>query len=42
MQLVITSGGDFCLENPLSSLLWQVPAVQQLKVRRHLYNVDLD
>ncbi|CAE7390539.1 unnamed protein product [Symbiodinium necroappetens] len=42
MQSVITAGGDFSLENPLSSLVWQVPSVQQLKVRHHLYNVDLD
>ena len=42
MQFVIAAGGDFSLENPLSSLVWQVPSVQQLKVRHHLYNVDLD
>ncbi|CAE7645183.1 unnamed protein product [Symbiodinium necroappetens] len=42
MHSVINSGGDFSLENPLSSLLWQVPAVQQLKVRHRLYNVDFD
>ena len=40
MQAVIASGGDFSLENRLTSLLWQVPAVQQLKVRHHLYNVE--
>ncbi|OLQ04162.1 hypothetical protein AK812_SmicGene12771 [Symbiodinium microadriaticum] len=41
MHSVINSGDD-SLENPLSSLLWQVPAVQQLKVRHRLYNVDFD
>ena len=41
-EAVVQSGGDASLENPLRSLMWQVPQVQQLKVRLHLYNVDLD
>eukprot|EP00439_Symbiodinium_sp_Y106_P051106 s3342_g6.t2 len=41
-EAVVQSGGDASLENPLRSLMWQVPQVQQLRVRLHLYNVDLD
>ena len=41
-EAVVQSGGDASLENPLRSLMWQVPQLQQLKVRLHLYNVDLD
>ncbi|CAE7374222.1 unnamed protein product, partial [Symbiodinium necroappetens] len=36
------AGGDATLENPRLSLMWQVPQVQQLKLKLHLYNVDLD
>ncbi|CAE7840606.1 unnamed protein product [Symbiodinium sp. CCMP2592] len=39
---VVQAGGDASIENPKDSLIWQVPQVQQLKVRLHLYNVDLD
>ncbi|CAE7749104.1 unnamed protein product, partial [Symbiodinium necroappetens] len=39
---VVQAGGDATLENPRSSLMWQVPQVQQLKLKLHLYNVDLD
>ncbi|CAE7307619.1 unnamed protein product [Symbiodinium sp. CCMP2592] len=39
---VVQAGGDASIENPRDSLIWQVPQVQQLKVRLHLYNVDLD
>ncbi|CAE7302354.1 unnamed protein product, partial [Symbiodinium sp. CCMP2456] len=39
---VVQSGGDASIENPRSSLLWQVPQVQQLKIQLHLYNVDVD
>ncbi|CAE7825222.1 unnamed protein product [Symbiodinium sp. CCMP2592] len=42
LEATIVAGGDASLENPLTSLLWQVPALQQLKVRFHLYNLDLD
>ncbi|CAE7404520.1 unnamed protein product, partial [Symbiodinium sp. CCMP2456] len=41
-EAVVLAGGDASLENPLSSILWQVPQMQQLKVRLHLYNVDFD
>ena len=30
-EAVVQSGGDASLENPLRSLMWQVPQVQQLK-----------
>ena len=39
---LVQAGGDATLENPRSSLMWQVPQVQQLKLKLHLYNVDLD
>ncbi|CAE7781028.1 unnamed protein product [Symbiodinium sp. KB8] len=39
---VVQAGGDATLENPRSSLMSQVPQVQQLKLKLHLYNVDLD
>ncbi|CAE7771734.1 unnamed protein product [Symbiodinium sp. CCMP2592] len=42
LEATIVAGGDASLENPLTSLLWQVPDIQQLKVRFHLYNLDLD
>ncbi|CAE7840542.1 unnamed protein product [Symbiodinium sp. CCMP2592] len=41
-EAVIQAGGDASIENPRDSLIWQVPQVQQLKVRLHLYNVDFD
>ena len=41
-EAVVHAGGDASLENPLSSLIWQVPQMQQLKVRLHLYNLDFD
>ena len=39
---LVQAGGDATLENPRSSLMSQVPQVQQLKLKLHLYNVDLD
>ncbi|CAE7458044.1 unnamed protein product [Symbiodinium sp. CCMP2592] len=41
-EAVVQAGGDASIENPKDSLIWQVPQVQQLKVRLHLYNVDFD
>ena len=42
MEAVVKAGGDTSLENPLSSLMWKVPWVQQLARDLHLFEVDMD
>lgn len=39
---VFTRGGDFSIENPLKSLLWQVPAIRSLLRRARAWLVELD
>ena len=40
--LVYRLGGNFSIENPLHSLLWQVPCYQTLVRLTHLHEVDFD
>ena len=41
-EIVLAAGGDFSLENPLSSILWVTPVVLSLRQRHRLFDVDVD
>ena len=41
-EAIVRSGGDFSLENPLWSLLWQTKLIKQLLLRARAFFVDFD
>ena len=39
---IVTVGGDFSIENPLGSLIWETPSMKQLIWNARAWWVDLD
>ena len=40
--VVYRLGGNFSIENPLFSLMWEVPCYKDLALRAHIFEVDFD